>query len=263
MTKSHDAGSCADRSVPCATTCPPSAVTTDAQSPCGSAWHSDPTRVPRLRTIGSAISGAAAAIVGCRVASSDERSSVGVPAQRTDADRAVGVDPVVVQTREVVDVDEHARATRSAASAAGPGSGRRRAPWPRRLPRAAGRSPRRANGVLRSGTETDTSEPPLGVGCDSGLGAAECGSGTATGSDSSSGSGRGCWCGGHGPWTGWPATLRKSISSGHAQTVGLLPVLGAFSISSYSRGFPWLWPLDSIGIRAPFRWDGALGRRRR
>ena len=49
---------------PCATTEPPSATMTEAQSPCGSAWHSEPTSVPRLRTIGSAISGAAAAMVG-------------------------------------------------------------------------------------------------------------------------------------------------------------------------------------------------------
>src|SRR5215470_1910767 len=49
---------------PCAITEPPSAVTTEAQSPWGSAWQSEPTRVPRLRTSGSAISGAAAAMVG-------------------------------------------------------------------------------------------------------------------------------------------------------------------------------------------------------
>src|SRR5215469_3979473 len=36
------------------------------------------------------------------------------------------------------------------------------------------------------------------------------------------------------------------MSSGHAQTVGLLPVFGACSISSYRRGFPWLCPSDSI-----------------
>ncbi len=59
---------------PCATTEPPSASTTDAQSPCGSAWQSDPTSVPRLRTIGSAISGAAAAMVGWVARSSSERS---------------------------------------------------------------------------------------------------------------------------------------------------------------------------------------------
>ena len=59
---------------PRATTEPPSASTTEAQSPCGSAWHSEPTRVPRLRTMGSAISGAAAAMVGCVVFSRSERS---------------------------------------------------------------------------------------------------------------------------------------------------------------------------------------------
>ena len=59
------------------------------------------------------------------------------------------------------------------------------------------------------------------------------------------GSGRGSWCGGHGPCTGWPATLRYSTSCGNAQTVGLLPVLGAFSISSYMRGLPALAPPDS------------------
>ena len=59
---------------PWATTDPPSASTTEAQSPCGSAWQSEPTRVPRLRTMGSAISGAAAAMVGCEDFSSAERS---------------------------------------------------------------------------------------------------------------------------------------------------------------------------------------------
>src|SRR6266568_7748582 len=36
------------------------------------------------------------------------------------------------------------------------------------------------------------------------------------------------------------------MSSGHAHTVGLLPVLGACSISSYRRGLPLLCPSDSI-----------------
>jgi hypothetical protein len=35
---------------------------------------------------------------------------------------------------------------------------------------------------------------------------------------------------------------------GHAQTVGLLPVLGEFSMSSNKRGLPALWPDDSIGM---------------
>ena len=38
------------------------------------AWHREPTSVPRLRTIGSAISGAAEAIVGWVVFSRSERS---------------------------------------------------------------------------------------------------------------------------------------------------------------------------------------------
>ncbi len=37
---------------------------TEPKSPWGSAWHSEPTRVPWLRTMGSEISGAAAAMVG-------------------------------------------------------------------------------------------------------------------------------------------------------------------------------------------------------
>jgi hypothetical protein len=36
-----------------------SAMATEAQSPCGSAWASDPPKVPRLRTSGSLMSGAA------------------------------------------------------------------------------------------------------------------------------------------------------------------------------------------------------------
>ena len=59
---------------PAAITEPPSASITDAQSPCGSAWHSEPTSVPRLRTSGSATSGAAAAIVGWVPLSSSEHS---------------------------------------------------------------------------------------------------------------------------------------------------------------------------------------------
>ena len=42
------------------------------------------------------------------------------------------------------------------------------------------------------------------------------------------------------------------MSCGHAHTVGLLPVLGEFSITSYNRGFPALCPLDSIGNAIPF-----------
>ena len=94
---------------PCATTEPPSAVTTDAQSPCGSAWHSEPTRVPRVRTIGSAISGAAAAIVGWLLLQQVGALQVGVPAQRADAQRAVRVGPVVVQAGHVVDVHDQVR----------------------------------------------------------------------------------------------------------------------------------------------------------
>src|SRR5262245_19905701 len=66
--------------------------------------------------------------------------------------------------------------------------------------------------------------------------------------DSTVGSGRGCWCGGHGPCTGWADTLKYSTICGNAQTVGLGPVLGAFSISSYSRGLPLLCPLDSTAM---------------
>ena len=68
------------------------------------------------------------------------------------------------------------------------------------------------------------------------------------GIESASGSGRGSWCGGHGPWTGWPATFRKSTNCGHAHTVGLFPVFGEFSISAYMRGFPRSWPDDSMGM---------------
>ena len=47
-----------------ATTLAPRASITEPQSPAGSAWASDPPRVPMLRISGSAICGAAAAIVG-------------------------------------------------------------------------------------------------------------------------------------------------------------------------------------------------------
>src|SRR5580692_4121167 len=42
------------------------------------------------------------------------------------------------------------------------------------------------------------------------------------------------------------------MSCGHAHTVGLLPVFGAFSMSSYSRGLSLLCPSDSMGMpRSP------------
>ena len=91
---------------PWATTWPPSALITAAQSPCGSAWHSDPTRVPRVRTIGSAMRGAAAAIVGWRSGRSAGALEVGVPAQRTDVQGAVVGDAVVGEVGQVVDVDQ-------------------------------------------------------------------------------------------------------------------------------------------------------------
>ena len=94
---------------PRATTEPPRAMTTEAQSPCGSAWQSEPTSVPRLRTMGSAISGAAAAIVGWAVLEQGRALEIGVPAQRADAQGAVGIGPVVVQARHVVDVDDQVR----------------------------------------------------------------------------------------------------------------------------------------------------------
>src|SRR5215469_17197632 len=49
------------------------------------------------------------------------------------------------------------------------------------------------------------------------------------------------------------------MSSGQAQTVGLLPVFGACSISSYRRGFPWLCPSDSIRMARSRHSDGPLG----
>src|SRR3954466_11729754 len=88
------------------------------------------------------------------------------------------------------------------------------------------------------------------------------GSGTATGVDSASGSGRGCWCGGHGPCTGWAATFRYSTSCGNAHTVGLLPVFGAFSISSYIRGLPSLWPAASTRTASPRPCSAAPARAR-
>jgi hypothetical protein len=50
------------------------------------------------------------------------------------------------------------------------------------------------------------------------------------------------------PATGWPAIFRYSVICGQAQIVGLLPVFGAFSISSNMRGLSLLCPLDSIAI---------------
>jgi hypothetical protein len=64
--------------------------------------------VPRFRTSGSATSGAAAAIVGW-VPLSRSELEVGVPAERADAQAAVGVRPVVSQAGHVVDVDDHLR----------------------------------------------------------------------------------------------------------------------------------------------------------
>src|SRR6266699_3288875 len=52
---------------------------------------------------------------------------------------------------------------RTAASSAGPGSGRRPAPSLRRRPLAAGRSPHRASAVPRTGTGTGTYDPPCPV----------------------------------------------------------------------------------------------------
>ena len=46
------------------------------------------------------------------------------------------------------------------------------------------------------------------------------------------------------------------MSCGKAKTVGLLPVFGAFSNSSYSRGLPWLCPSDSTGIAPACPLDG-------
>ena len=67
---------------------------TEAQSPCGSAWHSDPTSVPRLRTSGSAISGAAAAMTGWVSLSRPGVLQVGVTARRADKPAAVRLGPV-------------------------------------------------------------------------------------------------------------------------------------------------------------------------
>src|SRR6266568_4493622 len=44
------------------------------------------------------------------------------------------------------------------------------------------------------------------------------------------------------------------MSSGHAHTVGLLPVFGACSISSNRRGFPLLCPSDSIRMARSRLW---------
>ena len=238
---------------PCATTWPPSAVTTLAQSPCGSAWHSEPTRVPRLRTIGSAISGAAAAIVGCVAGSSAERSRVGVPAERADPEAAVGVLLVVVEAGQVVDVDEQLGAgepelhQRHQALAAGQDLGLAVALLEQRdrLLEAAGHlvaEPGRVHvRASRRAVPAPSRTRASGVGA-SGVGGGAgrlAGSGIATGVPSMSvGSGRGSWCGGHGPCTGWPATPRYSTSCGKAKTVGLLPVFGASLNSSAMRGLP-------------------------
>ena len=41
------------------------------------------------------------------------------------------------------------------------------------------------------------------------------------------------------------------MSSGHAHTVGLLPVFGACSINLNSLGFPGLSPVDSTSMSTP------------
>src|SRR5579884_22793 len=63
-TKNSDAGILRSPRRLRATMCPSSASTTAPQSPWGSAWHTLPTSVPRLRTSGSATRGAHAATVG-------------------------------------------------------------------------------------------------------------------------------------------------------------------------------------------------------
>ncbi len=52
-----------------------SAVHTAVRSSDGSAWHSEPPIVPRLRTIGSAITCSASAKIGNTAASSGDSSS--------------------------------------------------------------------------------------------------------------------------------------------------------------------------------------------
>ena len=199
---------------PWATTWPPSAVITAAQSPCGSAWHSEPTSVPRVRTIGSAIRGAAAVIVGCRSARTVGVLEVGMAAQRTDVQGAVVVDPVVGEVGQVVDVDQQLGRGEAQleqghqALAAGQHLGLTAALVEQRdrLGDAAGclvaEARREHSGLLL----VDGMDGGAGPGCG---GRADSGSGTATGPESIAvGSGRGSWCGGHGPCTGWPATFR-------------------------------------------------------
>src|SRR6185437_9245055 len=147
---------------------------------------------------------------------------VGVAAERADPQRAVAVLAVVAEAGQVVDVDEQrgggetqleqrhealpAREHLGVVAVLGQERDR--------LVEGARRRVAEAGGVHQGST---------------------CGSGTATGRSSSVGSGRGSWCGGHGPATGWAAVFRYSVSWGHAQIVGLFPVFGAFSISSYMR----------------------------
>ena len=83
-----------------------SAVHTAVRSSDGSAWHSEPPIVPRLRTTGSAITCSASAKIGNTAASSGDSSSsrcrVMAP-MRTSSTPDAHVAELVVQ---VVDVDE-------------------------------------------------------------------------------------------------------------------------------------------------------------
>ena len=141
--------------------------------------------------------------------------------------RAVGVDPVVVEAGQVVDVDqqlgrgEAQLQQRHQALAAG-----------EHLGLAAALGSRRdrlvdASAAPRSGTGTGYTAGLLLSPRVSGVGPGRpaSGSGTATGIDSASGSGRGSWCGGHGPCTGWAATFRYSTSCGPGPDRGALPGL--------------------------------------
>ena len=156
-------------------------------------------------------------------------------AERADPQRAVAVLAVVAEAGQVVDVDEQrgggeaqleqrheALAAREHLGVVAVLGEQRD-----RLVEGARRRVAEAGGVHASSGPSTAGWSRLGP----------CGSGTATGRSSSVGSGRGSWCGGHGPATGWAAVFRYSVSWGHAQIVGLFPVFGAFSISSYMRLF--------------------------
>ena len=95
----------ARRAEPRMTICAPTAAHTADRSSDGSAWHSAPPIVPRLRTTGSAITRSASVKIASRRASSVGLEQVAVARHRADPDLAVVLADVAELVGQRVDVD--------------------------------------------------------------------------------------------------------------------------------------------------------------